>query len=85
MLSNAGLTSKFWAETIKMACSLVNKCPFLVIGFKTPNEVWSRTLAKYDGLKIFGCPAYAHVNNGKLEPRAKKCIFLGYPKGVKRV
>ncbi|KAK3007026.1 hypothetical protein RJ639_016924 [Escallonia herrerae] len=28
--------------------------------------------------RIFGCPAYAHVNDGKLEPRAKKCIFLGY-------
>ncbi|KAK3002024.1 hypothetical protein RJ639_021170 [Escallonia herrerae] len=32
---------------------------------------------------IFNCPAYAHVNDGKLEPRAKKCIFLGYANGVK--
>lgn len=22
---------------------------------------------------------YAHVNNGKLAPRAVKCMFLGYP------
>jgi hypothetical protein len=27
--------------------------------------------------------AYAHVNNGKLEPRAIKCLFLGYGSGVK--
>ncbi|KAG8483701.1 hypothetical protein CXB51_023428 [Gossypium anomalum] len=33
--------------------------------------------------KIFGCPAYAHVNNGKLEPRSIKCVFLGYKAGVK--
>ncbi|KAG8478363.1 hypothetical protein CXB51_028111 [Gossypium anomalum] len=33
--------------------------------------------------KIFGCPAYAHVDNGKLEPRSIKCVFLGYKAGVK--
>ena len=35
-------------------------------------------------MKIFGCPTYAHVDNGKLEPRiSMKCIFLGYKFGVK--
>ncbi|KAK3011203.1 hypothetical protein RJ639_011565 [Escallonia herrerae] len=33
--------------------------------------------------KIFGCHAYAHVNDCKLKPRAKKCIFLGYANEVK--
>ena len=32
---------------------------------------------------MFDCCAYAHVKQGKLEPRALKCIFLGYPKGIK--
>nr|GFC67678.1 retrovirus-related Pol polyprotein from transposon TNT 1-94 [Tanacetum cinerariifolium] len=31
---------------------------------------------------IFGCVSYSHVNQGKLKPRATKCIFLGYPDGV---
>lgn len=26
---------------------------------------------------------YAHVNNGKLEPRSIKCVFLGYKASVK--
>ena len=34
-------------------------------------------------MKIFGCPAYAHVDNGKLEPRSIKYVFLGYNYGVK--
>ena len=34
-------------------------------------------------MKIFGCPAYFHVNEGKLEPRAKKAVFVGYASGVK--
>nr|GEW40524.1 retrovirus-related Pol polyprotein from transposon TNT 1-94 [Tanacetum cinerariifolium] len=33
--------------------------------------------------KVFGCPIYVHVNEGKLVPRAVKCIFLGYGSGVK--
>ena len=32
---------------------------------------------------MFGCPAYTHVDEGKLEPRAKKYIFLGYASGMK--
>ena len=50
---------------------------------KTPEELWSGKPADYSVLRIFGCSAYAHVNEGKLEPRAKKCIFLGYASGVK--
>ena len=34
-------------------------------------------------MRIFVCTAYTHVDNGKLEPRAVKCIFLGYKSGVK--
>jgi ATP-binding cassette subfamily B (MDR/TAP) protein 1 len=32
-------------------------------------------------LRVFGCTAYAHVDNGKLEPRVLKCIFLAYGSG----
>lgn len=38
----------------------------------------------YSDLKIFGCFAYVHVNNSKLEMRARKYIFLVYKNGVKR-
>ena len=37
-------------------------------------------------MKIFGCFAYIHVSNDerlKLDPKFKRCIFLGYKKGVK--
>jgi hypothetical protein len=54
----------------------------LAIEKKTPIEVWSGSTPDYTDLKIFGCLAYTHVNNGKLEPRAVKCIYLGYKPGV---
>ncbi|KAF3665063.1 Beta-glucosidase 13 [Capsicum annuum] len=32
---------------------------------------------------IFGCSAYAHIDNGRMEPRSVKCLFMGYKPGVK--
>ena len=34
-------------------------------------------------LNMFGCSAYYHVREGKLEPKAKKGIFMGCADGVK--
>ena len=45
--------------------------------------MWSGSPVDYSGIRIFGCPAYAYVNDGKLEPHAKKCVFLGYTNGIK--
>ncbi|KAG8472437.1 hypothetical protein CXB51_035357 [Gossypium anomalum] len=83
MLLNANLPKSFWAEAASTACFLINRSPSVAIEKKTPQEVWSGNPANYSDLKIFGCPAYAHVNNGKLEPRSIKCVFLGYKAGVK--
>ena len=83
MLSNAGLSKDFWAEAISTACFLVNRSPSTAIEFKTPEEVWSGKPADYSNLRIFECPAYMHVSEGKLELRAKKCIILGSASGDK--
>ncbi|KAK3043492.1 hypothetical protein RJ639_002071 [Escallonia herrerae] len=71
------------AEAVNTIAYLVNRSPSTVIDYMTPEEVWSGKHANYENLRIFGSPAYAHVNDGKLEPRAKKCIFLGYGNGIK--
>jgi len=65
MLSNSCLDTSFWAEAVAN-------------GFKTPVEVWSDQPGDYSILKVFGCPAYYHLSEGKLELRAKKGIFVGY-------
>ena len=39
--------------------------------------------ASYAYLRIFGHLAYFHVNDSKLESRARKAIFLVMGKGVK--
>jgi hypothetical protein len=83
MLSNSGLSRKFWAEVAFIACYLINCSPSTTISKETPIEVWSSSPYNYSQLRVFGCTAYAHVDNGKLEPRAIKCILLGYGSSVK--
>ena len=73
----------FWAEAACIACFLINWSPSVAIEKKTPQEVWSGNPADYSNLKIFGCPTYAPVDNGKLESRSIKCVFLGYKASVK--
>ena len=65
------------------ACYLINHSPSVDIEKKIPQEIWSGSPATYSNLKILGCPAYAHVDNGKLEPRSMKCILPSYKSGVK--
>ena len=66
------------------ACYLVNRLPSSAIGGKIPLEVWSRkTAADYDLLRVFSCPAYYHVKEDKLDPRAKKRLFIEFKKGIK--
>ena len=48
-----------------------------------PFKVWSNKPVEYSMLKVFGCPTYYHVSEGKLKPRGKKEFFMGYGDGVK--
>ena len=83
MLSNANLPKSFWAKATSTARFLINRYPSVSIEKKTPQEVWLGNPADYSDLKIFGCLAYAHVDNKKLEPRSIKYVFHSYKASVK--
>ncbi|KAG8504212.1 hypothetical protein CXB51_002567 [Gossypium anomalum] len=84
MLSNAGLGNKFWAEAVTYACHLINSLPSAAINGKTLMEMWTgKSATDYDSLHLFGSTAYYHVKESKLDPRAKKSLFLGITGGVK--
>ncbi|TXG46509.1 hypothetical protein EZV62_027989 [Acer yangbiense] len=72
------------AKALMYASHIVNRLPASALDGKTPKEVWSgQPVSDYDQLHIFGCPAYFHVTESKLDPRAKKAIFVGFSEGVK--
>ncbi|KAH9649108.1 Integrase catalytic domain-containing protein [Citrus sinensis] len=76
------LPKGLWAETLLTASYLVNLSPSATLDFKTPFEKWHGKPADYGSLKVFGCPTYAHVSQGKLAPRAFKGKFIGYPEDM---
>ena len=83
---NARLKKKFWAEAMSMACYLINRLPRAALDGKVAKEVWTGNEVDYSRLRVFGCPAYAHIageERSKLNAKSRQCIFLGYHKGVK--
>jgi len=47
----------------------------------TPEEKFTGKKPNVSHLKVFGCIAYVHVldeKRSKLDPKAEKCIFIGY-------
>ncbi|KAM6598726.1 hypothetical protein CsatA_018335 [Cannabis sativa] len=73
VFSNVSL-ERNWGS-VKSVCMLLR--------FKTPQEFWIGEVPSYDLFKVFGCTSYGLIRQDKLEPRAIKCLFLGYLDGVK--
>jgi transposase InsO family protein len=81
MLSDSKLPHKFWAEALSTAVYLLNRSPTTALNEMTPYEAWTGMKPSVSHLKAFGCLAYAHIpkdERRKLDPKAKKCIHLGY-------
>jgi len=83
MLSDSGMPKTFWAEATCTTVTLINKTPSSAVNFEIPDKRWTGKSPIYSYLKRFGCVAFVHSDEGKLVPRAKKGVFLGYPAGVK--
>ena len=81
LLFNARLDKSFWAGVIMYASHLINGST--AIGGKTPLEIWSEKAAQdYGLLREFESSTYFSAKNGKVNPRAKRFMFLGVKRNM---
>jgi len=81
MLSGAHLDYSYWGEAVMTAVYLRNRCPSKALNRVTPFEAWTSEKPSLTHLRVFGCNAYAHIphqRRTKLDPKAIKCVFVGY-------
>ncbi|PKI78242.1 hypothetical protein CRG98_001413 [Punica granatum] len=83
LMGNNNVYGAIGIDTVRVPSKSGCRSPSTTMECLTPNEKWTGSPTNYVDLKVFGCSAYAHVRERKLNPRAKKCILLGYANGVK--
>jgi len=80
MMSLADLPLSFWGYALETAAFTLNRAPLKSVE-TTPYELWFGKKPKLSFLKVWGCDAYVKkLQPEKLEPKAEKCVFIGYPK-----
>ena len=76
----------FWGDCILTVVHLINKLPSRSLGKKSPYELLFNSPPSYTQLKYFGCLCFISTlphNRDKFAPTTRKCVFLGYPHGIK--
>ena len=83
MMSYSSLPIPFWGYSLQIAVYILNVFPSKSIQ-KTPLELWNGQKPSLRHFRIWGCPAHLlKGKTGKLEPRTKVCMFVGYPEDTR--
>lgn len=86
MLKSANLPNSLWGEAIATATHIHNRSQTSAAGNITPYEHWYGRKPNVSYFRVFGCLAYVHIPKElrrKLEGKASKVVFVGYPSGTK--
>lgn len=80
-LHDKSLPRELWAEAIRCACYVINRLPPWPGKDKSPFEILYETKPNVNYFRVFGSVCYVHIvkhKRTKLDPKAKKCVFVGY-------
>ena len=81
LMAQASLPTTFWVEAFETSVYLINRMPTPILRNSSPYEKLFKQLPDYSFLRTFGCTCYPNLkpySANKLQPRALRCVFLGY-------
>ncbi|KAG8488224.1 hypothetical protein CXB51_018059 [Gossypium anomalum] len=86
ILFQKNVPKQYWGEAVLTATHLLNRLPTKVLESQSPMQVLAKFFPDLNTSsnltpKVFGYVAFVHVhsqNREKFDPRAVKCVFLGY-------
>ena len=79
MMSVSDLPMSFWGYALETATFTLNRVPSKSVKMM-PYEIWCGKKPKLSFLKVWRCEAYVKRLLPDIEPKAEKCVFIGYPK-----
>ena len=65
MLTHAQQDKSLWAEAVNAAAYIRNRSPTSALKQQTPYQVWTGKVPDVWHLRVWGCDAFMHVNDGK--------------------
>ena len=86
LLFQSNIPLQYWSDCVMTAVFLINRLPSPLLDNKSPYELLLHKLPDYSLLNNFGCLCYVSTHSHerhKFTPRARPCVFLGYPAGYK--
>ncbi|MCO5600558.1 hypothetical protein L7F22_054672 [Adiantum nelumboides] len=81
MMNEMNMPLTYWAEAVHTTVHIMNQTPTTAIHEISSSERLYGIKPTISYMKVFGCVWYVHVPNEarkKMEPKAAKCILLGY-------
>ena len=81
MPTHAQQDKSLWAEAVNAAAYIRNRSPTSALKQQTPYQVWTGKVPDVRHLRVWGCYAFMHVNDGKrkkLDVKSKLYVFVGY-------
>ncbi|XP_016168907.1 uncharacterized protein LOC107611507 [Arachis ipaensis] len=91
LLFQTSVPKSYWGEAVLTATYLINRLPSQVLDSVSPIQFLTKIypsipiMSSLQGC-IFSCPIFVHIyssHRGKLDPRAIKCVFIGYTSNKK--
>jgi len=80
------LSKIYWSYSETHATNIINMLPTSVLNDFSPHEMLYKTPPDFNQLKVFWSLCYASTlstNRSKFDPRASKCVFIGFKKETK--